>query len=47
MLHRRMINTEEKAKVVAAAWGMELIQFLAALAMYFALGWFEENNRIE
>ena len=33
MLHRRMINTEEKAKVVAAAWGMELIQFLAALAI--------------
>ena len=30
--HKRRINTEEKAKVVAAAWGTELIQFLAALA---------------
>ena len=26
------IKTEEKAKVVAAVWGTELIQFLAALA---------------
>ena len=31
--HRRRINTEEKAKVVAAAWGTECIQFLAALAI--------------
>ena len=31
--HRRRINTEEKAKVVAAVWGTELIQFLAALAI--------------
>ena len=30
--HRRRINTEEKAKVVPAAGGMELIQFLSALA---------------
>ena len=29
----RRINTEEKAKVVAAAWGKELIQFLAAIAI--------------
>ena len=28
-----MIMTEEKAKLVAAAWGTELIQFLAALAI--------------
>ena len=28
---RRRINTEEKAKVVAAVWVTELIQFLAAL----------------
>ena len=28
-----MIKTEEKAKLVAAAWGTELIQFLAALAI--------------
>ena len=27
------IYTEEKAKVVAAAWGTELLQFLAALAI--------------
>ena len=29
--HRRRINTEEKAKVVAAVWGTEMIKFLAAL----------------
>ena len=29
--HTRRINTEEKAKVVAAVWGEEFIQFLAAL----------------
>ena len=31
--HRRWINTEEKAKVVSAAWGAEFIKFLAALAI--------------
>ena len=35
--HTRRIKTEEKAKIVADAWGTELIQFLAALH-YFALG---------
>ena len=30
-VYRRWINTEEKAKVVAAVWGTELIQFLDAL----------------
>ena len=30
---RRRIQTEEKAKVVAAAWGEEFIQFLAVLAI--------------
>ena len=30
---RRRIKTEEKAKVVAAVWGKEFIQFLAALAI--------------
>ena len=30
---RRRIYTEEKAKVVADAWGTELLQFLAALAI--------------
>ena len=28
--NRRRIYTEEKAKVVAAAWGTELLQFLVA-----------------
>ena len=31
--HRRRINTEEKTTVVAAVWGKEFIQFLAALAI--------------
>ena len=31
--HRRIINTEEKAKVVAAVWGIKFIHFLAALAI--------------
>ena len=31
--YRRRINTEEKAKVVAAAWGEECIQLLAVLAI--------------
>ena len=30
--HERRINTEEKILVVAAVWGTESIQFLAALA---------------
>ena len=30
---RRRTKTKEKAKVVAAAWGAELIQFLAVLAI--------------
>ena len=30
---RRRIYTEEKAKVVAAAWETEFIKFLAALAI--------------
>ena len=30
---RKKLTTEEKAKVVAAVWGTELIQFLAALAI--------------
>ena len=31
--HRRRLKTEEKAKVLAAVWGEEFIQFLAALAV--------------
>ena len=34
---RRRINTDEKAKLVAAVWGTEFIQFLAV-----AEGQFEE-----
>ena len=34
-IHGRRIKTEESAKVVAAVWGTELIQFLAALAIFF------------
>ena len=30
-VHRRRIKTEEKAKVVAAVWGTELIHVHAAL----------------
>ena len=32
-MQSRRINTEEKAKVVAAAWGTELIKVLALLAI--------------
>ena len=32
--HRRRIKTEEKAKVVVAVWGTELIQFIATLALF-------------
>ena len=32
--HRRRIKTEEKAKVVAAIWGTEFIQLLAALGVF-------------
>ena len=39
--HRRRIKPEEKAKVIAAVWGMELIQFLAAQLFwrFWRLGW--------
>ena len=32
-IHRRRLSTEEKAKVVAAVWRTELIQFLDTLAV--------------
>ena len=35
--HRTRIKTEERANVVAAVWGIELIKFLAAL-YYFTSG---------
>ena len=31
--HRKRINTEERAMVVAAVWGTAFIQFLAVLAI--------------
>ena len=31
--HRRRIELEDKAKVVASVWGTQFIQFLAALAI--------------
>ena len=31
--HRKRTKTVEKAKVVAAAWGTEFIQFIAVLAV--------------
>ena len=33
-LNRRRITTKEEAKVVAAVWGTELIQFIVALAIF-------------
>ena len=33
--HRRRIETEGKAKVVASVWGAELNKFLAALAVLY------------
>ena len=40
--HRRKTNTKEKANVVAAARGTEFIQFLIALASFFAPGRFKK-----
>ena len=33
-MHRRRMEREAKAKVVASVWGAEFIQFLAALAVF-------------
>ena len=41
--HRRRINTEEKAKVVAALWGAEFVKLLSALAV-FTVKRFEEYD---
>ena len=41
--YKKRINTEEKEKVVAAVWGTEHIQFLAALAV---LHWDDLKNRM-
>ena len=32
-IHRRRMESEENAKVVASVWGAELVQLLAALAV--------------
>ena len=42
-VHRIRINTEEKATVVAAVWGTELIKLLAALAI-LRQDYFEEQD---
>ena len=46
MNHRRRLNTEEKAKVVAAAWGTALILLLAALAILHQDDLKKRMNRI-
>ena len=43
-MHRRRIDTEVEAKVVAAVWGTEFIQFLAALAILH-YNYFEEQEK--
>ena len=37
-IEEERIKTKEKAKIVAVIWGTDLIQFLAELHSYFALG---------
>ena len=39
--HRRRMETEAKAKVVASVWGAKFVQFLAALAVLSRLIWNE------
>ena len=39
------MNTEEKAKVFAAVWGTEFIQFLVSLAV-FAQGRYEDKDEL-
>ena len=41
LVQNQRIKTEEKANIVAAAWGAKLVQFLAALAILYQ-GRFEE-----
>ena len=42
--HRRRMETEFKAKVVASVWGAKFVKFLAALAV---VSRFERNVRIK
>ena len=37
--HRRRINSEEKAKVVASVWGTEFIPFLATQTVFILFLW--------
>ena len=39
VVHRRRIETEGKAKVVASVWGAKFVQFLAALAVLYLSIW--------
>ena len=43
-IHRRRIETEGKAKVVASVWGAEFVQFLAALAVLPSSFWKKRLN---
>ena len=42
--HRRRIETEGKAKVVASVWGAEFVKFLAALAIFAQSIWKKRLN---
>ena len=44
--HRIRIKGEEKTKVVPSVWGTEVIQFLAALAVFSVLPRTILNNRM-
>ena len=46
LLHRRRIDTDAKAKVVASVWGAEFIQFLAAQACLLQSIWKNRLNFI-
>ena len=45
-VHRRRIKIEDKTKVIGAIWGTELIQFLAALAIFHQDDLKKRTNRI-
>ena len=45
-IHRRIIKTEENAKVVADAWGTELIEFHAAVAIFHQDALKKRTNRV-
>ena len=45
-VHRRRIKIEDKTKVIGAIWGTELIQFLAALAIFHQDDLKKRMNRI-